>query len=67
MEAAKREAEKPDVQYETEIAELNRHISWLEDTNECLRSQVNKKETDLMWHKGFYEAMCMVFGGKNNG
>ena len=59
--------EKLKMDYETEIAELNEHIRWLEDTIECLRNQVNKKEEELRWHRGFKEAMCMVFGGKKDG
>ncbi len=59
--------EKLEMEYETKIAELNEQISWLDDTIECLRNQLNKKEEEMQWHRGFKEAMCMVFGGKKNG
>lgn len=56
--------EKLEMEYETKIAELNQEISWLEDTIESLRNQVNKKEEEMQWYRGFKEAICMVFGGK---
>ena len=59
--------EKLEMEHETQIAELNEQISWLEDTIECLKEQVNKKETEMQWYRGFKEAICMVFGGKKNG
>lgn len=59
--------EKPEMEYDTQIAELNEQISWLEDANECLRNQVNEKEKELQWYRGFKEATCMIFGGKKNG
>lgn len=59
--------EKREMEYETQIAELNEQISWLEDTIECLHNQVNKKEEEMQWYRGFKEAICMVFGGKKNG
>lgn len=59
--------EKLEMEHETQIAELNEQISWLEDTIECLKDQVNKKEAEMQWYRGFKEAICMVFGGKTNG
>jgi hypothetical protein len=59
--------EKLEMEHETKIAELIEQNSWLEDANECLRNQLNKKEEEMQWYRGFKEAICMVFGGKKNG
>ena len=59
--------ETKEMDYETEIAELNQQIGWLEDTIDLLKNQAIKKEEEMQWLRGFEEAVCMIFGGKKNG